>query len=281
MTQKLVVSVDASKDHPDLMTVQDVFSHILDLFTLVSQSDPGSENVVKWRLVSANMNSPFTVTAEAVAAVPGTVIEEAAKRQKREFRKNYGELKAGRVPSAWSGQKPRETATRVLNRNRNGIGRTTIDVSVEPEDRPVTVTKEDADRAAAAVAINAAQPHRTKEQIGSLEGYLLIVDKYHGQPAIKILERKTQEEVWCIVPQEFQHQISESTKVEDVWKGSRVVVKGKIVYGFDGKVSRVIATTIRRVIPEHVPHSAIADKSFTSDLPVTEYLERLRDGNLE
>ena len=281
MSQKLVVSVDASKDHPDLMTVQDVFSHVLDLFQLVGQSDPGSEGAVQWRLLSVNMNSPLTVTAEAVPVYPGTVIEEAAKRQKAAFSRNYRELKSGRMPSAWVATKiARDTATRVLTRNRTGIGRTTVDASIESSDRPITVTQEDAERAAIAVAANAPLLKRTKEQIGSVEGRLVQIHQHYGHPAIQIIERKTREEIWCIVPDEFQHEISESTKVEDVWKGRRVVVRGRISYGTDGKISRVEATHVRTVDPVDVPESAIADKDFTGGLPVSEYLERFRDGKL-
>lgn len=279
MSQKLVVSVDASKDHPDHMTVQDVFSHVLDLFQLVAQSDPGSESTVQWRLLSVNMNSPLTVTAEAVPVYPGAVIEEAAKRQKRAFSSNYKELRSGSMPSAWVATKAaRDTATRVLTRNRTSLGRTTVDASIEPADGPITMTKEEADQAAASVAANAQMQRRTKEQIGSIEGRLILVHQHYNQPAIQIVERKTQEEIWCIVPEEFQHQISESTSVEDVWNGRRVVVRGRIIYGTDGKISRVVASHVRRVDPKEVREAAIADRDFTGGLPVSEYLERFRDG---
>ena len=281
MSEKLVISVDASRDHPDRMTVQDVFQHVLDLFQLVSQSDPGSSGSIQWRLLSVSMNSPLTVTAEAIPSYPGLVIDEAAKRQKSAFSKNYRELKSGRMPSAWVATKSaRDTATRVLTRNRTGIGRTTIDASVEPTDLPITVTKEDAEKASVQVAINAPQPQRTKEQIGSIEGRLVLVHQHYGHPAIQIVERRTKEEIWCVVPEEFQHQISESTKVEDVWKGRRVVVRGKITYASDGKISRVVATNVRLVEAKEVPESAIADKDFTGGLPISEYIERFRDGNL-
>ena len=117
MTQKLVVSVDGVSGDPDRMTVQEAFSHVLDLFQLVAQSDPGAEGVVQWRLLSVTMNSPLTVVAEAIPAYPGAVIEEAAKRQKASFSRNYRELTSGRMPAMWSTTKgARETATRARNR---------------------------------------------------------------------------------------------------------------------------------------------------------------------
>jgi hypothetical protein len=281
VSEKLVISVDASKDFPDLMTVQDAFTHVLELFQLVGQSDPSSQSEVQWRLLSVNMNSPLTVTAEAVPPRgSGMPVDEMARRQKTAFSQNYRELKAGRIPAAWSAAKPRETANRILARNRNGIGRTTIDAGVGPGDIPITITKDDADLAIRAVERNAPPLQKTKEQMGSVEGTLVQIHQHYGHPAILILERKTQQEIWCVVPDEFQHQISESTSVEDVWKGSRVVVRGKITYGAEGKISRVIATRVRRIESAEVLESSIADRDFTGGLPVPEYLERLRDGNL-
>jgi hypothetical protein len=281
VTQKLVVSVDGVSGDPDRMTVQEAFSHVLDLFQLVAQSDPGAEGVVQWRLLSVTMNSPLTVVAEAIPAYPGAVIEEAAKRQKASFSRNYRELTSGRMPAMWSTTKgARETATRVLTRNRTGIGKTVVNAAVEPDEAPITLTKEDADRAVVEVAINAPQPQRTKEQVGSIEGRLLLIHHYRGQPAIQIEERRTKETVWAIVPEEFQHQISESTSVEDVWKGRRVVVRGRIIYGTDGLIARVVATNIRLVETKQVDEHELVDKAYTGGLPVADYLDRLREGNL-
>jgi hypothetical protein len=278
MTEKLVISVDGSKEHPDLLTVQDVFTHVLELFQLVNESDPGSNEQVRWKLVSASMNSPFTVVAEAIPARPGADIGQIAKLQKRAFHRNYAELQRGRIPSAWAGTKTRETVTRVLARNRNGIGTTTIDEGGGYT--PVVITREEAERVVEAVVAEQIAPRRTKEQVGSIEGKLVEVSTYHGKPAIKLIERKTGAEVWCLVPEAFQHEIAEHTSIEDVWRGRRVVVRGRIMYGLDGKISRVEAASVRLVEARSISEEQITDKDFTGGLTVTEYLERLRDGSL-
>ena len=280
MSQKLIVSVDASKEHPDLMTVQDVFTHVLELFQLVNESDLESQGQIVWKLVSASMNSPFTVTAEAVATRQGIQTDIVAQQQKRAFARNYNELKGGRCPREWSSPKMRETVSRVLARNRNGIGSTKIDIEMRSEIGPIVITAEDAAIAAVPVSINPPQPHKTKEQIGSVEGKLLQVASHYGHPAIQILERKNKAEIWCVVPEAFQHEISENTSVEDVWRGSRVVVRGSITYSSDGNISRVVASNVRRIEPKQILENAITDKEFTGGLSVSEYLERLRDGTL-
>lgn len=277
MTEKLVISVDGSKEHPDLLTVQDVFTHVLELFQLVGESDPEAQGQVQWRLVSASMNSPFTVVAEALPTIPGVFIEPIARRQKAAFNRNFAELRTGRIPAAWSAPKAREAINHVLARNRNGIGITKIDDN-QPDS--IVITAEDAERTTAAVVAETLVPKRTKEQIGSLEGRLIEVSTHYEKPAIKLKERKTGAEVWCVVPEDFQHEIAEKTSLEDVWKSSRVVVRGRILYGTDGKITRVEATSVRRIDPRYVSEEQIADKDFTGGLSVTEYLERLRDGSL-
>lgn len=278
MTQKLIVSVEASSNCLD-MTVQDAFAHVLDLFQLVSESDPGAQGLVVWRLVSATMNSPFTVTAEAVAARPGVIVERIAKQQKRAFRDNYKALKAGYVPQAWASPKARETVSKLLARNRNGIGSTRIDEGLKSE-APLIITSDDATVAAMALAGSSVPPHSTKNQLGSVEGTLLQAGLHFGQPAIQLVDRKTKRLIWCVVPEAIQHEFSQKTTVEDVWKGSRVVVRGAVQYAADGSISRVIATDLRRIETRQVSEEAIADKNFTQGLGVTEYLERLREGTL-
>jgi hypothetical protein len=275
VTQRLVVSVDG-------MSVQDVFAQVLDLFQLVSQSDPSVQSDVVWRLVSVTMSSPLVVTAEAEPARPEVQADESARRQKRAFAKGYGELRSGRVPAAWSGKSQKDVATRLLARNRNGVARTTIDVREEPNApvAPIIITKDDAERAAVPLAADAPEQRQTKEQIGSVEGQLLLVQRYYEKPAIQIVERKTKQQVWCVVPEEFQHQISEQTSVEDVWKGSRVLVKGKILYLPDGTIARVVATSVRRIEALDIAESEIKDRQFTGGLSVAEYLEKFRDGTL-
>lgn len=279
MSQQLIVSVDTSKDHPELMTVQEVFSHVLELFQLVNQSESENQGEITWRLVSVQMNSPLTVTAEAMPTRYGVQTDIVAEKQKRAFARNYSQLRAGTIPREWSAPKNREVVTRFLMRSRSGIGRTTIDIALKTE-RPIVITKEDADQTAVSVAIHAPQQRKTKEQIGSVEGQLIQVATHYSNPAIQILERKSKEEIWCVVPEAFQHEISETTSVEDVWKGSRVVVRGRITYGTDGKITRVVASSVRRIESKEVLEDDILDKEFTGGLNVSEYLEKFRDGNL-
>jgi hypothetical protein len=277
MAERLVISVEGAPDRPDRMTVQDVFTHVIDLFQLVAESDPEAFAQIRWRLVSASMNSPFTVVAEAEAIKADIDPAPIANRQKRAFRRDYSELRQGHIPVAWSSSRARETVKQVVARNRNGIGITRIE---DDESAALVLTHHEAEQVWASVVGETTAPRKTKDQIGSVEGRLVEVSTLYGKPAIKIKERKSDLDLWCTVPEAFQHEIAEHTSLEDVWRGSRVIVRGRITYATDGSIWKIQATSVRRVEAKNVSEEQIADRNFTGGLSVTEYLERLRDGSL-
>ncbi|MEO5669472.1 MAG: hypothetical protein ABIR26_02170, partial [Ramlibacter sp.] len=193
---------------------------------------------------------------------------------------NYGELKLGRIPAAWSGEKPRKTVSRLLARSRHLINHAIIKSIDGPPVADVEITPAIAAQVERDTA-PAEQPQTiARTQIGSIEGKLLLIHHHYNAPAIQIIERKTKQAIWCLIPQEFQHEVSENTKFEDVWQGARVLVKGKILYGADGKIARVIASRVTPIVSEAVEVDAIVDKQFTGGLSASEYLEKFRDGKL-
>lgn len=280
MSQKLVITVDPSEGGAGLVTVQDVLSHVLELFELVGESDPSNEGLVAWRLVSATMNSPFTVTAEAVPRFPGVPVDRVAASQVRAFAHNYSELRSGHLPEAWAQNDARRRVSRLLARSSGAFAFTRVSAIEGPQIDDVEITPSTTPPPSFDAVMMSPNEPSVKMQVGSIEGRLLQVQRWYQQPAIQVEERKTKQRVWCVVPDEFQHEISENTRVEDVWRGSRVLVKGKIYYGNGGRIARVIAASVRRVEVIEVPDDAIVDKDFTGGLSSSEYLERFRDGKL-
>jgi hypothetical protein len=226
------------------------------------------------------MNSPFTVTAEAVPRFPGVPVDRVAASQVRAFSHNYAELRGGHLPEAWAQPDARRRVSRLLARSSGAFTFTRVHAIDGPPIQDVEITPSTtALPSFDAVAVSPNEP-AAKMQVGSIEGRLLQVQRWYQQPAIQIEERKTKQKVWCVVPEEFQHDISESTHIEDVWKGSRVLVKGKIYYASGGRIARVIASNVRRVEAIEVPNDAIVDKEFTGGLPASEYLDLFRDGKI-
>jgi hypothetical protein len=281
MPVRMVVRVDAPRAHPDRLTVRDAFEHVLDLFDLAIYGEADPEHKVEWRLVTASMQSPLTVVAEAVSVVPGVDIESIARRQSAEFVRNYDQLKRGSVPNAWSAGIARAKAKNVATRNRKGIGRTSIQVGdADKSIDQVDITEEDAQIAVQALEPANDQTLKGKEQVGSIEGKLIHVGMYYNQPAIALRERKSGAEVWCTVPDEFRDQIANEANFMDVWSGRRVRVRGRIVYDRSGAIGRVYASEIHRIDAAPMEVGTIQDPRFTNGMTVAEYLEKLRDGEL-
>lgn len=277
MTERLVISVDAPVGTPDELSVQDAFAQIIELFDLVSNSTAAAhDQSVVWRLVSVTKNSPLTVTAEAYSRQPGVNVDLIARTQKTAFASNMRELKSGRIPRAWSAGKSKTYANNFVRRSRKEIGITKIEAV---DNQEITVTADDLTQIPEQVYNDI--PVSRKQQVGSIEGALLQVGTYYQKPAILIRERKTKAEIWCLVPDETARVlIKEHTDFEDVWSSSRILVRGTISYDTAGNIARVTATDARRVPSANVSEEKLVDHSFTGELGVTEYLDRLSEGTL-
>lgn len=122
--------------------------------------------------------------------------------------------------------------------------------------------------------------NRIKNQYGAVEGILLEVRSCYNRPAIKLKERKTGTEIWCVFPDEIESEISNKANFSDVWHGQRVVLRGLIEYDSTGEISRITASEVRRVEPDAVNLKDIKDKEFTGRLSVLDYLEKFREGDI-
>lgn len=119
-----------------------------------------------------------------------------------------------------------------------------------------------------------------REEIGSIEGALQVVGTYYNSPAVRILESRRKEPIWCRLSEELQEAFQDKATYRDVWHHRRVMIRGRIKYDEDSDIISVLATDIRRIEPPAVSLEAIKDTGFTGGLSVAEYLDRFRDGAL-
>ncbi len=240
----------------DGLTVEEAMRQVLDTFAMMGRADPEAAASIEWRLVSANTNSPLTVVAEAKARRPDIDATMVAVAQKRIFRRCVSELRAGKVPIAWNSPDDRRRAKNWLRRTGDGIAATRIDTGASED--PIVLTAEDAK--IAEPVLDAAPIGRPREQIGSVEGYLIAVETHYHKPAIRIRERRSRAEITCIVPDEFRKQIAD--------------------YDGSGKIDRVTATKVHAIAGEAVDVSKIRDPDFASGLTAEEYIDQIRDGEI-
>jgi hypothetical protein len=94
------------------------------------------------------------------------------------------------------------------------------------------------------VAISAPAKRRAPE-LGSIEGYILSAAKHYGDPALRVMSKLSSDEVLCVFSPSLAAKIGGSHTLEEVWRGRRVVVTGKVTFGADGAPTTVHATDLR------------------------------------
>lgn len=270
------IVIRPSGSHPDILTIRDAVDQVRDIFELAENDDPS----VAWKLVSATTNTPLTIAAELVAMEPdisAAALAALASDRTKELKEGLDALGRGRVIAAWSQGRKANVLKRVLNRSLNGIGRT--DVQINDESERETLTPQIAETALRALG---APPEvdRSRAEIGSIEGDYLYLGDHYAHPALKILERKTGAEVWCWVSETDLERFSELVKAADVWRHKRVRARGKILYDRYGGILHVEAHDVQLTEVPRVGLDEVRDPNFTGGLSVSEYLNRLREGNL-
>lgn len=283
MSERLKIIVRASGAHPDLLTIQDAMQQVLELFELASAEDEHGADVV-WNLVSASTNSPLTVVAEAVSVKEGIDAAVVAIERKRRLASAISDVSMGRSPSVWTHPNTRRIAANVFLRNVESIGATDIIFDMEDE-KPLVITPRIAEAAIAAleppaVPIEAvAGESRRHEEMGTIEGILIEVGHEYNQPAIKIRDRLTGNEVWCRVSEQWRDRVAHEANFNDVWQHRRVRVRGRIQYR-GNYIVRIYAQDIDPVSVRRVDVDEIKDENFTGGLSVVEYLEKFREGEI-
>jgi hypothetical protein len=271
--ERIKVTVRASGAHPDVLTVQDAMRQVLDIFEMLGNV-PG----VQWRLVVATTNTPFHVEGEAISLEPSVDVSVVARAQKQNLAKNLRDIARGRMPDDPDFRT--NVAKRFLTRNANGVGITDIDFELG---EPITVTPQIAREAIQVLAKKPDALFETsaaREEIGSIEGTLQDVGTYYKYPAVRILESRKKEAIWCRLTDELQTVFQDKATYMDVWHHRRVMVRGRIKYDEDSDIISVLATDIRRIEPPEISLESIRDPNFTGGLSVVEYLDRFRDGTL-
>lgn len=273
MVERIKITVRASGAHPDVLTVQDAMRQVLNFFEML-ENVPG----VEWKLAKASTNSPLYIEGEAVSLEPSVDVTVVARAQKQNLAKNLREITSGRFPP--DPDFPIKSARKFLARNLNGIGLTEIDLEIG---EPIIVTPRVAQDA---IHVLEGRPsalfeaRRVREEVGSVEGTLQDVGTHYNIPAVRIIDSRTKDAVWCRLSVELQSQFQDKTTYADVWQHRRVIVRGRLRYDEDGDLEVVLATDIRRIDAQKVSLEAIRDPNFTSGLSVIEYLNRFRDGTL-
>jgi hypothetical protein len=279
---KVSITVEPSAEHPSVLDVSDAMQQVLDFFEALKSDD--DKALLVWNLTLAKTNSPFTAEATAVSLQPGVNVEAIALKRVDETASYFEAISEGRVPDQQISKPRRDSVRKLLVRNRNGVGRTTASFG-QTRTRKVTVTPTIAERALASLEqidppFDLLEGNRKRVEVGSVEGILTDVTTDHKKPAMTIRERKSGNSIKVRIEPDLMTEISDAAKFEDVWEGRRVSVRGRIAFDDEGKIRLIHARSIRVVKPRDMTRRDVEDRGFTDGLPVAEYVDRLRDGEL-
>ena len=279
--ERVTVTIRSSFGEDAPLTVQDATRQLLDFFELLSAAGGEGGDVISWRLVSVSLESPLTATAEAFSTAPDVPPEPIARIEKAQLASTLRGIMEGHTPD-WMGSATLARARRFFERNLNGIGRT--DVKFDDE-TPLVIIAERGARVAVSVLAKTEQPRElpahgedlSRSEIGSVEGDIIELTTYYGQPAIRLRERLHGWDIPCVLSTTLAERIGHDHDWLEVWGGRRVQVSGEIIFGLDGRIRRVNAMNIQSVHSRPVSFSDIADPNFTGGLPIREYLRHLWD----
>ena len=274
--EQVTVTIRSSAGGEAPLTVQDAMRQILDFFDLLSAAGGEDGKAVSWRLVAVSMASPLSATAQAFSDAPGILAEIVARQEKDQLSQLFHEVtEKGRVPE-WMDYVTRVKARAFFNRNLNGIGRTDIKFD---EEAPLTVIVERSARAAISAFERSeraeAEDDLSRAEIGSVEGKIIRLDTYHGQPAIRLQERLQGWQFPCVLSPSLADQIGHQHDWAEVWTGRRVQVSGQILFRAAGHIGRVYATDIKPIDEPILAYADIYDPNFTRGLSARDYLDRL------
>lgn len=278
MAKKISITIEASEEHPDVLTVQDALQQAIDHFEMLT--DDSNKNVV-WNLTLASTNSPFTCEGEPIdlrtmAGAHAVVQERIAVVQR-----NLQRVADGKEFDESFPRDKLEVARRFLKRNTNGIGKTTVTLS--EDDRPIAITQSVAkayfeDVMEPAQSLHSYLFQRTsRREVGSIEGRIIDIGTDYDSPAIHVEEHKSGRQFWCRIGGATEEQLADEIKAGDAWKHRRVRVRGTLNYDNAGKVIRVVDGSVAFIDVGTVDLDKVADRGFTGGYSVSEYLDRLQE----
>lgn len=280
---KVTVTIQAAAEHPDVLDIRDAMQQVLDFFELLSGDD--DKDTLAWNITYAGTNSPFTAEAEAVSIRADVDISPVANLRISETASYLSELSTGLSPTKTISNRRRNAARRVFSRNTNRVGKTTLKFSV-PTALDVILTPTlsqtalDTSKTLELPELQYLAENRERQEYGSIEGKIIGVGTDYNQPAIHIEERKSGRQIACRVGQDVIDAIALATSLRDVWEHRRVRVRGIISYDNFGQIVRVHAKSVSVVSPRSMTLRDIEDTNFTNNIQISDYLEKLREGDL-
>lgn len=253
--------------------IRDAMHQVWDFFELLHDE---SDERLAWELTDAKFNSPFVVEGKAVNTRTGRDAYEAIEPMIRDVAGIIGNI-SSEQPANISPKK-RKKITRLLERNINGIEKTTYDFGYEIA--PVVIDHDVAELGLKLLdqpsELDGLVSTFAHEEYGSIMGSLSQLGRYRRKPAINVKDFNTGEKIWCQVDQPTLAELESKIVAKDVWEQRDIMVQGMLDYDSQGKLTYIKDGIVSYLDRRKVSVDELHDPDFSDGLPSEEYLEQLR-----
>jgi len=279
LKRKVSITIEASADHPGILTVQDALLQALDFFNMLT--DEATPNVV-WNLTLATTNSPLTVEGEPVDLRTQAGAFAAVEQRVAVIERNFARVASGLNFDETFPRERLETARKFLKRTTNGIGATITRFADNAT--PIEIREPIARRYFEEVEKPSLSLHSylfrktARHERGSVEGRIVEIGTDYDVPAILLTESKSGRQIWCRIDAHSEKELAETIKAKDAWERRRVRVRGVLNFDDSGKVLRVVDGAVAFIDARNINADELVDRDFTEGYNVAEYLDRLREG---
>ncbi len=283
MAKSLSITVYPSALEAEYLSVSDAMNQVLDLIDAIGalESPNSGQRQIVWRLVEAHTNSPpFTITAEAYSANPAISIGIEAERIAAAFCSNLETLLSGSV-SHWIDHDIVVPLKRALDRNLNGVARTSVSVEGRP---PIEIVPKTAKAAVVAIerihlAEQIAEVDYRRTEFGSVEAMVFGLGRWNDKPALIVVDRLSNQRVTCVLSDDLVRQLGPSHSWEEVWSDKRLIVEGALHFGQDGNLKRIDADHIEESPWTDVSLADLEGIDLLNGMTVNDRLNSIREGD--
>ena len=285
MINPIRFSISGHNAETDAPTVDDLVDQVGDYISFMraveeALADDGTSEI-EWRVTNAKKNSPLELEITPFPRRHGINIEQRVRKVKEHTAGGLALLATKAERPSFFNDAVLEKVERLFKRVTNGLDLTKVDYGPEIQ-RTVEITPSIARAAVSHISAVRVPKEKPYRELGSVEGFLKGVDRDGFGRAIIIVKLRLNGEIVKCLTSEVAESEVEKHHIGDVWQNRRVRVVGTIYYKSLGRISKIDADVVQflRRRDELPSSSDIIDKDFTGGLASTEYLEKLRNGEL-
>ena len=285
MTSPIHLSISGHSAETDAPTVDDLVNQVGDYVSIMNAveealADDGISEI-EWRITNAKKNTPLELELTPFPRRHGINIDQRVHKVKEYTASGLALLVTTAERPSFFNDIVLEKVERLFQRVTNGLDLTKIDYGPEIQ-RTVEVTPNTARAAVSHISAVRTPKEKPYRELGSVEGFLKGVDRDGFGRAIVFVKLRLNGEIVKCLTSEIAESEVEKHEIGDVWKNRRVRVVGTIYYKSLGRISKIDADVVQFLRGrDELPSSAdIINKDFTGGLASTEYLEKLRNGEL-